>query len=94
MMSTKFFEALGVEKPILCVRSDEDCLEKAIRETNAGLAGRNEEEVYQFLRNTYQQWKEQGYTSANIRKEILSKYSRKDQAAQFVEIFNQTINKE
>lgn len=93
MMSTKFFEALGVEKPVLCVKSDEDCLEATIRETNAGLAGRNVKEVYQFLQGIYQQWKKQGYTSANIHKELLFKYSRKEQANQFIQIFNQTINK-
>lgn len=95
LMTTKFFESLAVEKPILCIQSDEGCLEAAIREANAGLAGRNEEEVYQFLRSTYQQWKEQGYTSANVRKEVLSKYSRKEQANQFVRIFNTiTIDKD
>lgn len=90
-MTTKFFESLAVEKPILCIQSDEDCLEAAINEANAGLAGRNVEEVCQFLRDTYRQWKEQGFTSANVRREVLSKYSRKEQAAQFVRIFNSVI---
>lgn len=91
LMSTKFFEFIGVEKPILCIQSDEDCLEAAIHEANAGLAGRTVEEVCEFLTSTYRQWKEQGFTSAPIRREVLSKYSRKEQAAQFVRIFESVI---
>ena len=32
IMGTKFYEALGVEKPVLCVRSDEECLAEVIRD--------------------------------------------------------------
>ena len=38
MMGTKFYEILGVEKPCLCLNSDEECLADAIEQTNAGLA--------------------------------------------------------
>ena len=38
-MTTKFFESLAVEKPILCVQSDEAYLAEAIKETHSGLAG-------------------------------------------------------
>lgn len=91
IMTTKFFESLAVGKPILCVRSDEDCLEAAIRKTNAGLAARHADEVCNFLAHHYQQWQQQGYTSSSIRKEELCKYSRKEQANQFIRIFEQAL---
>ncbi|WP_102408310.1 hypothetical protein [Parabacteroides bouchesdurhonensis] len=88
IMGTKFFESLGVEKPILCVQSDEDCLEATIKETQAGVAARTEQDVYDFLLETYSQWKEQGFTSVSVRKNVINKYSRKEQAKQFIQLFN------
>ena len=66
IMTTKFFEALGVEKPILCVRSDESCLADAIRETNAGLAATDVEEVKAFILEKYEEWKRNGYTRQQV----------------------------
>lgn len=88
VMTTKFFESLAVEKPILCVRSDESYLAEAIEETNAGLAAINVEEVCDFLKEQYTFWKNHGYTMSSIDKKTLSRYSRPEQAAQFATIFN------
>ncbi|WFE83115.1 glycosyltransferase [Parabacteroides chongii] len=87
IMTTKFFESLAVEKPILCVRSDESHLAEAIKETNAGLAATNVNEVCDFLKSYYLEWKEKGYASSSIKKDKLIRFSRKEQAKQFIEIF-------
>lgn len=92
IMTTKFFEALGVEKPILCVRSDEDCLAKTISETEAGLAATNVEEVKQFIMTHYNRWKQQGYTHVDVKGK--ERFSRQEQAKQFMEIFNSAIQPE
>lgn len=89
ILTTKFFEALGVEKPILCVRSDEDCLAQVIKETKSGLAATTVEEVKQFILHHYQQWQQNGYTHINVKNKEL--FSRQRQALQFKEIFNKTI---
>lgn len=94
VMTTKFFESLAVEKPVLCVRSDENCLEAAIQESCAGLAGRHVEEVCDFLRHYYTEWKEKGYTTSPIHPKILNSYSRKEQAGQFAHIFDTLTNHE
>lgn len=91
VMTTKFFESLAVEKPILCVRSDEGCLEEALRESKAGLAARSVEEVCGFLEDCFAEWKEKGYTRAATDPTVLRTYSRKEQAGQFVRIFNQLM---
>lgn len=91
IMTTKFFESLAVEKPILCVRSDESVLEAALHESGAGLAARNVDEACHFLQTCFNEWKEKGYTTSSINKQVLKNYSRKEQAAQFVRIFEQLI---
>ncbi|NDV54646.1 hypothetical protein D0T51_02715 [Parabacteroides sp. 52] len=91
-MTTKFFESLAVEKPILCVRSDESYLAAAIDETNAGLAATKVEEVSAFLMHYYEEWKVQGYTSSPVNREAIQQYSRKNQAKEFAILFNQLID--
>lgn len=92
IMTTKFFEALGVEKPILCVKSDEDCLAHAIAETNAGIAATNVEEVKQFIVEKYSQWKRDGFTRQLVNIESKLKYSRQAEAKQFAELFRQIVD--
>ncbi|HKL95644.1 MAG TPA: glycosyltransferase [Paludibacteraceae bacterium] len=91
IMTTKFFEALGVEKPILCVRSDEGCLSAAIKETNAGLAGTTVEEVKAFIVEKYEEWKKTGYTHQPVDQNKKMTFSRQAQAQQFENIFEQLI---
>ena len=86
-MTTKFFEALGVEKPILCVRSDEGCLAQVINETQSGLAATSVEEIKEFISTYYAQWEKQGYTRIDIKDK--EKFTRQNQALQFEQIFNQ-----
>ncbi len=81
IMTTKFFEALGVEKPVLCVRSDEDCLAAAIQQTNAGVAATTVEESANFLLEKYQEWQEQGFTHQAVQNKDL--FTRQHQALQF-----------
>jgi len=86
IMGTKFYEALGVEKPVLCVRSDEECLAQVIRETNAGLAGTNAEEVAAFILAKYREWKEKGFTrQAVVRQE---RFTRAYQSKQLEDLLS------
>jgi Glycosyltransferase len=93
IMGTKTFEYLATEKPILCVRSDEDCLEALVKETNTGIAARTEDEVYNFLKYHHKQWQENGYTQNEAIYEKVNAYSRKEQASQFVAIFENILSK-
>ncbi len=86
-MTTKLFEAFAVEKPVLCVRSDESYLEETICKTNTGISARTVDEVYTFILNCYNEWKEKGFTTINSNKEIIESFSRKKQAEQFMHIF-------
>ena len=89
IMTTKFFEAVGVEKPVLCVKSDEDCLAQVINDTNAGVSAKTEEEVIEFITEKYKEWQKNGFTRQNVRNKDY--FCRENQANQFIEIFNTII---
>lgn len=92
IMTTKLFEAMAVEKPILCIPSDESYLKEKIEQTKTGLAANNVDEVASFILKYYNQWKEKGLTSINPDHNEIEKFSRKGQAKQFTEIFNKVMN--
>ena len=89
IMGTKFFENMGVEKPVLCVRSDEECLAQVISQTQAGLAATQVEEVKAFVMEKYQEWKQNGFTRQTARNKEL--FTRQRQAEQFKELFIKCI---
>jgi len=90
MMTTKFFEIIGTEKPLLLVRSDEAHLAEAIRATNAGLAATDTAQVVGFLRKVYAQWREQGYTHQDVNQSVVSLFNREMESAQFEQILSVT----
>lgn len=62
MLTTKFYEAFGCEKPILCVPSDEGALAELMAYTHAGLATDNIEQIARFITARYHEWQQHGYT--------------------------------
>jgi len=88
MMTTKFFEYLGVNRPILQTQSDEGCLEEVMKSADAGCSARSIEDALTFIEKMYLQWKSQGYTSSSSNQDIVKAFSRKVQVAQFEALFN------
>ena len=62
MLTTKFYEALGCAKPILCVPSDNGSLAELIQYTNAGIATDDIEEIKAFIWDKYHEWQKNGFT--------------------------------
>lgn len=91
IMTTKFFEAVGCEKPVVCVRSDEECLASAISDCNAGLAATNVADVEKFILDKYEEWKVNGYTRQRVNECYAKQFSRQNQAIQFTNLFNRLI---
>ena len=87
IMTTKFFEALGCEKPTLCIPSDEECLESTIVATNAGLSARDKHEACKFIMAKYREWESNGYTHQLVRNK--KNFTRQNQAVQFKNIFEE-----
>lgn len=93
IMGTKLFEYLAVEKPVLCVRNDEACLEETIKNSCAGLAASTVEEAEKFILEKYAEWQQNGYTHQAVKREYIRQFSRKQQAAQFVDVINDVFSK-
>jgi hypothetical protein len=70
------------------VRSDEAHLAQVIRETNAGVAVVTADEVEDFIKLKYEEWKARGYTRQHVNREEKEKYSRQEQAIQFIKCLN------
>lgn len=87
MMTTKFFEALGCEKPILCIPSDEGILAETIRNTQSGIASSDINEIKAFIVDRYHEWKKNGFTHQSVKNK--EQFSREYQAEQFEQLFVQ-----
>ena len=86
MMTTKFFEALGCEKPVLCVPDDESVLSQTIRDTSAGISADSVEEVEAFIREKYAEWKVNGFTRQAVNQEMKNSFSREEEARMMEEL--------
>lgn len=85
MLTTKFYEALGCEKPILCVPSDKGCLAELIAYTNAGIATDDQEAIKRFILEQYNTWKHDGYTrQATQHREEFSRANQTQQLEQLI----------
>ena len=82
IMGTKFYEALGVEKPVLCIRSDEECLEQVVNLTHAGLAGKDVQEVADFILDRYHEWQAKGFTRQPVNRDQKAIFTRDYQSQQ------------
>lgn len=81
MLTTKFYEALGCEKPVLCVPSDEGSLAELIRYTHAGIATNDKEEIQAFITEKYNEWRQKGYTRQATRHR--NEFTRENRYDQF-----------
>lgn len=80
MLTTKFYEALGCEKPILCVPSDKGSLAELIAYTNAGIATDDIEDIKAFIRERYEEWQQKGFTrQATQHRENFAREAQYDQ---------------
>ena len=81
MLTTKFYEALGCEKPILCVPSDKGALAELIAYTHAGIATDDSEAIKAFIAEQYKAWQKQGFTRQATRHR--NEFTREAQYDQF-----------
>ena len=80
MLTTKFYEALGCEKPVLCVPSDKGALAELITYTHAGIATEDSEQIKAFILTHYEAWKKNGYTrQATQHREEFTRFNQYDQ---------------
>ncbi len=85
ILTTKFFEALGTKRPILVVRSDEECLEEIVKNTDAGLAAKTTDEVIHFLLHHYAI---RNHNTITFQYNKSDDFSRSKQTEKFIEIID------
>ena len=93
IMTTKVFEYLAVEKPVLCIRNDEGCLAETIHETQSGISAGHVKQVEEFLMEKMDEWRENGFTHQKVNRQQVRQFSRKEQAEQFMRIFDSLTEK-
>ena len=91
VLTTKLFDYLGAERPVLCVRSDEGVLEDTIKKANIGISAKTVNEAYDYILEKWHEWEEKSYTTANVNEEFKKQFSRKVQAKQFVDLFDKVL---
>jgi hypothetical protein len=91
MLTTKFYEALGCAKPILCVPSDQGALAELMAYTNAGIATDDIEAIKAFILQHYRSWEQKGFTAQQTQHR--EEFSSEAQTKQMEQILLSTINK-
>ena len=89
MLTTKFYEALGCGKPVLCVPSDNGDLAELIAYTNAGMATDDKEAIRTFIAGRYNEWQKNGFTAQPVLHR--GQFSRETQCNQLETIINTLI---
>lgn len=91
IMTTKFFEAIGVNRPVLCIPNNNDNLSELMNETNCGLVSSENYEVETFLLDNFTEWERTGTTTGTLNESIRMNFSRKKGAEILEKIFLNTI---
>ena len=80
MLTTKFYEALGCEKPVVCVPSDKGALAELIDYTHASIATDDIETIQSFIREKYKEWQQNGFTRQTTQhRELFTREAQYDQ---------------
>lgn len=93
IVTTKFFEYIGCERPVLLIPNDHGVLEKLIAKTNIGYAANNIDEVVGFIVQKFTEWEEMGFTSVKIEPDLKNRFSRKEQANEFLQVLKNSLLK-
>lgn len=91
IMTTKFFEAVGTNRPVLCTPNNNDDLAHMIKEINCGLVSSDVSEIEDYVLNKYQEWERTGGTKAVLDEEIRMNFSRKKGAEILEKLFYDSI---
>lgn len=92
ILTTKLFEYLAMERPILCVQTETNSeMATMVRNANAGYAGDDLASVKDFILQCYKQWREQGYCNIAINHNYIQAFSREAQACRLAKLLNHVV---
>lgn len=91
-ISTKLFEYFAVNRPVLSVSPFGSLeAENLICDLKAGCVAKTAEDVDRVLKNKYEEWKLQGFTSGHVDLDRVRLFSREVSAQQFVGLMNKLV---
>ncbi len=90
--STKIFEYISYEKPILLCGSDHDILESLITETGTGIIVNNSDEAYKEIDVLYNERLNNNVVSVHSQPDIIKKYSRENQVRLFAGAISEKLS--
>lgn len=90
--SSKLYEYLSLQKTILCFPSDNDIVEKTLKDVGIGLISSTKIELFDTLTNLIENKIDLDIPSITVNKEKLEKYTSKNQCVNLVESFKLIIN--
>ncbi|MCX6197818.1 MAG: glycosyltransferase [Bacteroidetes bacterium] len=89
-LNAKVFDYLAAKQKILLVENDEGVLQKLLQETNGGFAANNAEDVADFLKQEFENFKHARITFAETN-DNYKKYSRGTQAKIFADLLKTNL---
>lgn len=93
IMTTKLFEYIAVKRFILCIPNDEYFIESVLSKTNSGISLSTVDDIANLILEKYSEWQDRGEVSCPSKMDVVESYSRKEQAKQFVEVFDRVLDK-
>ena len=91
ILTTKFFEYLAVKRPILSVPGDGDALDQLVRNTQSGEIGISPDEIAQYIKKMYLEWKSNNGCLENVNSMGTEAYSRRASAARLAELLDNAL---
>lgn len=92
MISTKLFEAMAVQKPLLMLPATGGEAVDLLRSSRCGIASDSSEEIASYIYEVYRQWLRDGFTVAREADRVyIEQFSRRRQARLFADLLNQVI---
>lgn len=90
IMTTKFFESLGVNRPVLCIPDNNDNLSALVRETKSGLVSSSSKEVEDFILEKFTEWEKSKRTAGLLEETVRMNFSRQKGAEILENLFLNT----
>lgn len=91
--SGKIFEYLAAKRPILALGQNENVVSDLIKQTDAGFFASNVEEAKEILLRWYLEYKSSKIVNYCGLQSEINKYTHREMAKKFVEVFGETLEK-
>lgn len=90
-VSTKIFEAMAMQKPILVALSDEAILAELCRDAGLGCLAQTQADIEDYILKQYALWKQHGFTQELPQSpDLVARFDRSIQVADFARLLDET----